>query len=130
MGACKFNDGMVLQVQAPMAMHGMDGMSPYGSSNMLMSSSRKYHGTVQICISAFYTDCSQAATTVLSVLVLCHLALGVAAWQCGNASPKQWPVVQYKVTVHDGLLGSVNPVDYVHCTVQKSPLLIRLQAPH
>ena len=53
MGACKFNDGMVLQVQAPMAMHGMDGMSPYGSSNMLMSSSRKYHGTLQICISAF-----------------------------------------------------------------------------
>lgn len=33
--------GLVLQVQPPMAMHGMDGLSPYGSSNMLMSPSRE-----------------------------------------------------------------------------------------
>ena len=32
---------LVLQVQAPMAMHPMDGLSPYGSSNMLMSTSRE-----------------------------------------------------------------------------------------
>lgn len=38
---------LLLQVQAPMAMHAMDGMSPYGGANMLMSNSREHH-TLQI----------------------------------------------------------------------------------
>ena len=33
---------LVMQMQAPMAMHAMEGMSPYGSSNVLMSNSREY----------------------------------------------------------------------------------------
>lgn len=42
----EYGYGVVLQVQAPMAMHGMDGLSPYGSSNMLMTSSREHSSQI------------------------------------------------------------------------------------
>ncbi|KAL3130915.1 hypothetical protein ABBQ38_000242 [Trebouxia sp. C0009 RCD-2024] len=42
-GAAACASATFQQVQAPMAMHGMDGLSPYGSSSLLMSSSRPSH---------------------------------------------------------------------------------------